>query len=492
MQQTRKKQHLTPLYTSSLDFFHREMVPFYSPGHKNGRTFNEEFKSSIAGIDLNNLPGTDTLHCPSGPILEAEILLAEAYGVKKSFILVGGSSLGNIASILVSVSPGDKVLVQRNTHKSIIAGIIHSGALPIWINPVEDPIFSIGHGISLDALEKACVKHSDAKAVILLNPTYFGTAGDIKAFISCIHNYGMIAIVDQAHGAHFHFHPELPLGAEDGHADFIVQSFHKTLSSLSQAAVLHLNSSRISEEAVRRVLQTLQTTSPSFPIMASIDLARKEMALEGKQKLENLLRNVEETRNSIKQIPGLKMLDRPTKQKGSGFYDLDITKLLIQTTEWGISGYSLMKILSEKYFIQPELAGPSYVLCILSIGNTMEDLDRLSTALHAIYEKRCLYAAQSNEMQDLDLNVVFNLTSELVFAPRDAFYAPFQLIELHKSIGMVCSEIVTPYPPGIPILIPGERISKEIIEYLENLRDKGYPVSCSDPALKTICIMKCQ
>lgn len=482
------KQDAAPLFTSCQSFVERKLVPFYCPGHKGGRTFGEEFIHSIAALDVNNLPDTDTLHCPKGAILQAEHLLAEAYGVKKSFILVGGSTLGNQASVMSCVSPGDKILVQRNAHKSIVASLIYTGAVPVWLSPASDTTFSIGHGITTKQLEAACKAHPDAKAVVLLNPTYFGTVADIKTLAEIVHRHGKLLIVDQAHGAHFHFHDALPLGAEAVQADFIVQSFHKTISALSQAAVLHVNTSRISETKVRKVLQSLQTTSPGYPIMISIDLARREMATKGHMLLEELLQISRWARNELRAIDGIELLGLENIDPEKGIFNIDETKLVIGTKKWGISGYRLMNLLINHFAIQPELAGPTYILCILSIGNTKEDLQRLVSALREIHKNKQQYekAEELKALGTLRLDTVFKLEPEMQQTPREAFYAPSSNIGLESSLGRVASEIVTPYPPGIPILMPGEVISKEIIEFLQALKEARLPVSCSDPSLETI------
>ncbi|MCG3172684.1 MAG: Arginine decarboxylase [Myxococcota bacterium] len=480
------RQVRAPLFESIQAFVHRNQAVFYCPGHKGGRTLPEEFKRNIAAWDINNLPETDTLHCPSGPILEAEELLAEAYGVDKSFILVGGSTAGNIAAIMSAAGPGQKLLAPRNAHKSVIAGIVLSGAQPVWITPEFDAGLGIAHGLSAASAGEAFHKHPDARALFALNPTYFGATPDIRALLRISQEHGVPLLVDEAHGPHFHFHPELPLAAEDAGACAVVQSTHKILSGLSQAAVLHLRTERLAETHVRKMLQLIQTTSPNFAVMASIDLARRQMALDGEALWTEVLRLARETRERLRAIPGLRLLEKPPFREGGGFVNLDETKIVMDVTELGWKGHEAHEFLNRRD-VQPEVSGESYVLCIMTVGSNQEDCDRLVAAMQALARGKPPARIQEGEV---DPAVVLSRMPRVEMTPRDAFYAETVTVPFDASKGRVCAEVVTPYPPGIPVLMPGEIIDRDTLDFLRQVLMARRPVSASDPTLGVLRVVR--
>ncbi len=479
-----------PLFENARAFVDRRQASFYSPGHKGGRTLPDEFRLRIAELDLNNLPDTDTLHCPSGAIGEAQALLADAYGVDKSFILVGGSTAGNIAAIMATLSPGDTVLVQRNAHKSVIAGIVHSGAVPVWLSPAIDDSFGIALGLAADDVDAAFIKHPAAKAVVALNPTYFGTVPDIGAVAEVCRRHGKLLLADEAHGPHFHFHPELPTAAEDVGAAAVVQSTHKVLSGLSQAAVLHVRTADIDPERVQTVLQLLQTTSPSFAIMASIDLARRQMVLEGRERLTATLALARRARGELAALAGIEVLGaRHLQGEKSGFFALDETKIVLRVDDLGMTGYDVQRVLNREFGVQPELGGSSHVLFILTIGNTDDDVDRLVRAMRSLSEGRKPRAVYPGPALQRDHHALIEMSPIVVMTPRDAFYADARAASFASSEGKICAEIVTPYPPGIPVLMPGERITKGLVDALTAVRNSGCPISASDPTLSTVKVV---
>ena len=481
-----------PLFEGVKAFADRRQAPFYSPGHKGGRSMPDEFRLHIAELDLNNLPDTDTLHCPSGAIGEAQDLLADAYGVDRSFILVGGSTEGNIAAIMASLSPGETVLVQRNAHKSVIAGIVHSGAVPVWLSPAIEDSFGIALGLGADEVDAAFVKHPLAKGVIALNPTYFGTVPDIEALAEVSRRHGKLLLADEAHGPHFHFHPELPTAAEDVGASAVVQSTHKVLSGLSQAAVLHVRKADIDPERVQAVLQLIQTTSPSFAIMASIDLARRQMVLEGHARLSATLALARRARSELDALTGVEVLGaRHLKGKRSGFFGLDEIKIVLRVDGLGMTGYDVQRALNREFGVQPELGGTAHVLFILTLGNTDEDVDRLVRAMRSLsagakpraHQAPLLGQVQSHHRALIEMSPIVEMT------PRDAFFARSKAMPFASSEGKICAEVVTPYPPGIPVLMPGERITRSLVDALTEVRDSGCPISASDPTLVTVKIV---
>ncbi|MFI5301760.1 MAG: aminotransferase class I/II-fold pyridoxal phosphate-dependent enzyme [Polyangiales bacterium] len=478
-----------PLLESCLAFVARDQAPFYSPGHKGGRSLDRALVDHLAAIDLNNLPDTDTLHCPEGSILEAERLLADAYGVARSFLLVGGSSAGNVAAILSTVAPGERVVVQRNAHKSVVAGLIHAGASPVWLVPEYDVEFGIALGVGVDAVDAAFVREPSAKALVALNPTYFGTTPDIAAIARVCKARGKRLLVDEAHGPHFHFHNDLPTAAEDVGADVVVQSSHKILSALSQAAVLHTSAEGPDELTVRKVLQLIQTTSPSFPIMASIDTARRQMVLDGDALLSAAIDRANVARAALARIDGIEVLGRDhLRGAGSGFFDLDATKIVLRVGDLGMTGFEFQRALNGSHGVQPELGGAAHVLFISTIGNTDEDFARLVRAVEAV-ARAARSSARPGVHEALHRAATASALPPIDLTPREAFYARAASCPFAQAEGRVAAEVITPYPPGIPAVMPGERLTRDVLEALGAVRRAGCPVSSSDPTLATLRVV---
>ncbi|GAS92769.1 aminotransferase class I/II-fold pyridoxal phosphate-dependent enzyme [Mycolicibacterium brisbanense] len=477
-----------PLFEAIRGFVDREQVPLYSPGHKGGRTLDPWFRENIAALDLNNLPDTDTLHCPEGPILAAEQLVADAWGVGQSFILVQGSTSGNIAVALSALRPGEPVLVQRNAHKSVLAGLVQVGALPVWLEPRWDTQFGIAHGLDADVVERALTA-SGASALWMLHPTYYGTTADISALSELCRRFGARLLVDGAHSPHFSFHPELPVPAEQSGAAATVQSVHKVLSGLSQAAVLHIDPDAIDPATVRRALQLIQTTSPHFAIMASIDLARRQMMTDGRELLDRALDRARHTAARLAAIPGLRVL-RPEDATGvrTGFHQLDQTKLLIGTTGLAADAHDIVARLNDVHGVQPELSGPGHVLCISTIGNTDADMDRLVAGFAEVAD----WAGRADTVSagDTLTTDLLALRGPTVLTPREAFFAQTDTVALTEATGLIAAEAITPYPPGIPLVMPGERLTAEVIDLLRALRDAGNPISASDPKLGAVKVVR--
>ncbi|MBO0678445.1 aminotransferase class I/II-fold pyridoxal phosphate-dependent enzyme [Mycolicibacterium sp. S2-37] len=478
-----------PLADALRRFVERDQAPFYSPGHKGGRTLDPWLRDHIAAVDLNNLPDLDTLHCPTGPILQAESLIADAWGVGASFMLVQGSTGGNIAVALSALRPGDRVLVQRNAHKSVLAGLVQSGAHPVWLAPQWDPGFGVAHGLSVDTVDAALAtdQNQPAAALWILHPTYFGTTADVTALAALCHRHGVRLLVDGAHSPHFAFHPDLPTAAESAGAAATVQSVHKILSGLSQAAVLHVDPEALDVGTVRRALQLVQTTSPHFAIMASVDLARRQMAAQGRQLLDGTLRRARRTAERLAAIPGLRVLgDEQLTGPGSGLCERDETKLLIGTSGLAADASQILARLNRVHGVQPELSGAGHILCILTIGNTDADCDRLVDG--------CAEVARHFGLRDTDaaegVAAVLQVRPETVLTPREAFFAGEDTVALTAAAGRVAAEPITPYPPGIPLVMPGERLSADMIDALQQVRRAGTPISAADPTLERVTVVR--
>ena len=482
-----REHEAAPLFDSLRRFVERGQAPFYSPGHKGGRTLDPWFRDHIAAVDLNNLPDTDTLHCPEGPILEAERLVADAWGVGQSFILVQGSTSGNIAVALSALRPGEPVLVARNAHKSVLAGLVQVGARPIWLEPRWDETFGVAHGLDVDVVERA-FGETDARALWVLHPTYYGTTGDIASLAGLCRRHEAKLLVDGAHSPHFAFHPDLPSAAETSGAVATVQSVHKILSGLSQAAVLHVDTDVLDPATVRRALQLIQTTSPHFAIMASIDLARREMVLQGRDLLDAALDRARRAATRLAVVPGLTVLS-PEHLAGAktGLHQLDETKLLIGTAGLDVDAREVVARLNRVHGVQPELSGKGHVLCISTIGNTEADMDRLIDGFDEVARHAGVRAAGGQTALVAD---ALAMRPETVLTPREAFFAEEEAVPLARASGRIAAEAITPYPPGIPLVMPGERLDDDVLRLLKALHEAGNPISASDPTLDSVTVVQ--
>lgn len=466
-------QSRAPLFEALRDYIRKDMAPFHTPGHKQGSSIDPELLDlvgrNVFRIDLTELPEVDNLHDPDGVIRDAQALAAQAYGVDHTFFLCNGSTSGNDTMILSVCDPGDKIIIPRNAHKSILGGIILAGAVPIYVQPTWDVELGIAHGITPDSVEAALVANPDAKAVVLVHPNYYGGVVDIAAIADIAHRYGKPLLVDEAHGPHLHFHPDLPLSATAAGADMVVQSTHKIISGMTQASMLHVRDGFVDVKRVHNVLQLLQSTSPSYVLLASLDCARRQMALHGKELLDRTIALAESARTRLNAIPGIHCFGREICGT-PGLYDLDVTKLTIQVSGLGLAGFDAIDLLNERFGIQSEMATLYNVLEIVTIGNTERDLDRLVDAVRTLSEEA---HAKGIRIPDAWENPPLPWLPEAVLSPREAFFAPVRRIPFQESPGQICAEIISPYPPGIPILAPGERITREHVEYLQLIHAHG-------------------
>jgi arginine/lysine/ornithine decarboxylase len=374
------------------------------------------------------------------------------------------------------------VLVARNAHKSVLAGLVAVGARPVWVEPRWDNEFGVAHGLDAAVVEQA-LTDSAAKALWLLHPTYYGTCGDIGALADLCRRNGARLLVDGAHSPHFSFHPDLPVPGEKSGAAATVQSVHKILSGLSQAAVLHVDTAVLDSASVRRALQLIQTTSPHFAIMASIDLARRQMVLDGRTLLDDALQRARGTADRLEAIDGISVL-RPRHLAGAatGLHQLDETKLLIGTAGIAADARDIVTRLNRVHGVQPELAGAGHVLCITTIGNVDTDTDRLVEGFSEVARHFGRHAGNSAGLTA----DVLAVRPETVLTPREAFFAADEAVPLRQASGRVAAEAITPYPPGIPLVMPGERLDDDVIELLSALRDAGNPISASDPTMEVV------
>lgn len=480
-------QNETPLFDALMEYVNRDTLPFHVPGHKKGVGIDEEFKNFIGEnpfkIDVTVFKLVDSLHHPTGPIKKAQMLAADAYCADASFFSIHGTSGAIQAMIMSVVSDGDKIIVPRNVHKSVTAGIILSGAIPIFMQPELDKKLGIAHGVSPETVEKTLKENPDAKAVLLINPTYYGVATDIKKIVEIVHGYNIPLIVDEAHGPHLAFSKELPISALEAGADICSQSTHKIIGSLTQASLIHVKSKFVTPNRVQRNLNLLQTTSPSYILMASLDCARRQIALHGEVLLNKAIELANYVRNEINKIPGFYCFGKEILGK-PGSFAFDPTKITISCRDLGITGFQLDMILSEKYAIQMELSDFYNVLAVGSFGDTKEGMDRLLTALKEISKE---YFGINDPIPDfLDIPPIPAKTVN----PREAFYADKKSVLLTESLGRISGEFLLAYPPGIPLLCPGEIITSDIINYVQDLKRANlYVQGTEDPTVEKIKIL---
>lgn len=460
-------QNETPLFDALKEYVDRDTLPFHVPGHKKGVGIDKEFKNFIGEnpfkIDVTVFKLVDSLHHPTGPIKKAQELVADAYESHASFFSIHGTSGAIQAMIFAVVNDGDKIIVPRNVHKSVTSGIILSGAVPVFMEPEIDKKLGIAHGVTPETVEKTLKENPDAKAVLIINPTYYGVATDIKKIADIVHSYDIPLIVDEAHGPHLAFSEKLPMSALKAGADICAQSTHKIIGSLTQGSLLHVKSKYVDPKRVQQILNLMQTTSPSYIIMASLDCARRQIALEGKDLLQKTIELCKYTRDEINKIPGFYCFGEEVLGK-PGSYSFDPTKLTISSRELGITGFELDMILADKYHIQMELSDFYNVLAVGSFGDTKEGMDRLLSALKEISND---YYGKKEPVQDfLDIPAI----PTKILNPREAFYSDKISIPLNESIGKISGEFLLAYPPGIPVLCPGEEITQEVVDYVHDLK----------------------
>lgn len=484
----RLDQYKTPLFDALMEYVDRETIPFHVPGHKKGVGIDEEFKKFIGEnpfkIDVTVFKLVDSLHHPTGPIKKAQELAADAYGSKASFFCIHGTSGAIQAMIMSVVKSGDKIIIPRNVHKSVTSGIILSGATPVYMQPELDKRVGIAHGVTPETVEKTLKENPDAKAVLIINPTYYGVATDIKKIADIVHSYDIPLIVDEAHGPHLGFNDKLPMSSIEAGADICCQSTHKIIGALTQCSLLHVGSERIDVNRVQQILSLLQTTSPSYILMASLDCARRQIAINGKELLDKAINLANYAREEINKIPGFYCFGKEIIGN-PGVFAIDPTKITITCRDLGITGFQLDMILSNKYHIQLELSDLYNGLSVGSFGDTKENIDALINALKEISQE---YKNNENKKSDfIDIPAI----PEQVQIPREAFNSEKVVLPLKDSRGRISGEFLLAYPPGIPVLCPGEIITEEIINYIQKLKDTGlYVQGTEDSEVNFIKVVK--
>ena len=455
-----------PIYEALRKFRRMRVVPFDVPGHKRGRgnmELTEFLGEDCMNVDVNSMKPLDNLCHPVSVIKDAEMLAAEAFGAANAFFMVGGTTSAVQSMIMYACKEGDKIIMPRNVHRSAINAIILTGAVPVYVNPDVNHQLGIALGMSVSQVEQAIRDNPDARAIMINNPTYYGICSDLQRITDIAHAHGMLVLVDEAHGTHFYFGDNFPLTAMAAGADCASVSMHKSGGSLTQSSFL-LMGKNINADYMRQVINLTQTTSASYLLLSSLDISRKRLALSGKEIFAQTVEMAEYARSEINEIGGYYAYSRELIN-GDSIYDFDVSKLSIYTLPIGLAGIEVYDLLRDEYDIQIEFGDIGNVLAYISVGDRKRDIERLISALAEI--KRRFGKSSAHMLTQEYISPVVTET------PRKAFYAPKRSLPLAEAAGHVCSEFVMCYPPGIPILAPGELITPEIIEYIRYAKEKG-------------------
>lgn len=482
-----EEQKRAPLYEAMECYRKDGAVGYHTPGHKQGKgapaILREMITEKGLQMEVSLMAELDDLHAPEGCIAKAQQLAARLYQADASYFSINGTSGAIQAMILTAVTAGDTILIPRNAHRSIMSGLILSGAQPVYMQPEIDRQLGIAMGISLETVKASLEQHPEAKAVLVIHPTYYGVVSDLKQIAAYVHQQGKLLLVDEAHGAHLPFSQELPISAIEAGADLVAQSTHKLLASMTQTSMLHASFARVSREKLEKNLSLLQSTSPNYLLMASLDAARRQMAMEGKDLVGRALHLAQKLRQQINEIAGLYCFGKE-KCNGKGIFSLDEMKLTVNFRGLGLSGPEAEQILRHRYKIQAELADQYNVLFIFSLADTEKEAEFLLHALQSM-------AVQRKSPQIFPQEIELPPVPPQKMLPRSAFFAETETCLFKESIGQVSAEAIVFYPPGIPILCPGEGITREIIDYACRMKKLGLKVTGpADTTLNTIKVVK--
>ena len=462
----RLSQKRAPIYEALEKFRRNRVVPFDVPGHKHGRgnpELAELLGERCVSIDVNSMKPLDNLCHPVSVIKEAEELAAEAFGAAHAFLMVGGTTSAVQSLILACCKKGDKIILPRNVHRSAINALVLCGAKPVYVNPDVNQRLGISLGMKREDVRKAIEENPDAVAVFVNNPTYYGVCSDLKAIVEMAHAKGMLALVDEAHGTHFYFGRELPVSAMAAGADLASVSMHKSGGSLTQSSFL-LTGKNVSPGHIRQIINLTQTTSGSYLLLSSLDISRRNLALRGEESFRAVTQLAEYARQEINAIGDYYAFGREIIN-GDSIYDFDPTKLSIHTLDIGLAGIEVYDILRDEYDIQIEFGDLGNILAYLSIGDRIREVERLVTALADLKRR---YKKDKAGMLSQEY-----VSPKVVMTPQDSFYADKESLPLMETRGRVCSEFVMCYPPGIPILAPGEEVTEEVLDYIVYAKEKG-------------------
>lgn len=480
-----------PIVDRLLDLNRENIVSFHVPGHKNGAIYHKvsdrgygDILPRLYRLDTTEIPGTDNLHKPEDIIRESQERASQLFKSEETFFLVNGSTSGIYSMIMAATSPGDKILVDRNCHQSVINASILGDLTPVYVYPQLDEDLGIALGIWPEDIEEELKKHRDIRAVILTYPSYHGIGYNLKKIREITDKYDKILLIDEAHGAHLGLSKHLPPTALACGADAVVQSTHKTLPSFSQSSMLHIQGDKIDRDKLKFMLRVHQTSSPSYLLLSSLEFAVTIYREEGKQLMEDLLANIGDFREKAKKIRGLNVLGREIIGY-KGVHSLDLSRLWLRLKN--MPGHRLDKTLRQEFGIQVELSNKQGALALASLANDREDFDKLLGALDRL--SRRPGEDEPGQIQGLE-GFLEKYTDQLI-SPREALYRDKRPVALEESQGHISGEYIIPYPPGIPLIIPGERINQSIIRQVKHIIGQGGEIlGLQDRRGKTIRVIK--
>ncbi len=484
---SRKAQRRLPIVKAMLAYQKQKTISFHVPGHKHGvglPNLTRIWGKTIFEHDLTIMPDLDSIYKPHGIIAEAQRLAAEAFLAEHAFFMVNGTTSAIQGMLMAALRPGDKVIVPRNVHKSVVSGLILSGAEPIYVQPPVDDYLGVVMGMTADGVRQALRQHPETKAIFTINTTYYGMAPELKQIVDLAHAHNIPVLVDEAHGAHLAFHPHLPLSAMQAGADAAASSTHKMAGSLTQSSMLLIQGPYLDPLAVKSTLNLTQTTSPSYPLLASLDAARQRMYFHGEELLTEAINLANWARHEINQnIPGLYVYGNDLVGQ-PGCPDYDPTKLVINVRALGVSGFEVEKILRQGFHIQVELSDLYNVLCVITIGDTKESVRALVEALRQI-------ATRFQPRDVREEKIVLPPIPALAYSPREAFYSETRKMPLEQAAGKIVAEMLMAYPPGIPLIAPGEILTQEIIDYVQRIKkEDAHIYGTEDPTAEFIQVIR--
>lgn len=480
----RLDQSKAPIYEALEHFRTMRVVPFDVPGHKRGKG-NPELASFLGekcvSMDVNSMKPLDNLCHPVSVIREAEKLAAEAFGAANAYLMVGGTTSSVQSMVLTACKKGDKIILPRNVHRSVINALVLNGAVPVYVNPQLDTRLGISLGMRLSEVKRAIDNNPDAVAVLVNNPTYYGICSDLRGIVGMAHEKGMLVLVDEAHGTHFYFGEDMPVSAMAAGADMAAVSMHKSGGSLTQSSIL-LTGPNVNPGYTRQIINLTQTTSGSYLLMSSLDISRRNLALRGAEVFRRVSALAGYARDEINSIGGYYAYSKELAN-GDSIYDFDDTKLSVHTLDIGLAGIEVYDILRDEYDIQIEFGDLGNILAYISIGDRLRDVERLVGALSEIRRRYQRSRAGLMNQEYID--------PQVVKSPQEAFYAEKESLPLNETPGRVCCEFVMAYPPGIPVVAPGERITQKIIDYIIYAKDKGCSMTGpEDPDIRFLNVLK--
>ncbi|MBO5961286.1 MAG: aminotransferase class I/II-fold pyridoxal phosphate-dependent enzyme [Paludibacteraceae bacterium] len=462
----KSNQERMPIYEALREYKSNRIVSFDVPGHKQGRATTQLtafLGKECMSVDVNSMKPLDNLCHPTSVIKESMDLAAAAFGAAHAFFMVNGTSSAVQTMVMSVCKHGDKIIMPRNVHRSAINALILSGAQPIYVDPKMNSDLGISLGMTVQGVKRAIQEHPDAKAVLVNNPPYYGICSNLPEIVRIAHLAGMKVLVDEAHGTHFYFGENMPVNAMAAGADMAAVSMHKTGGSLTQSSLLLLGEG-VNHDYVRQIINHTQTTSASYLLMSSLDIARSNLAINGKTIFKKVVDIVTYAREEINRLGGYYAFGNEIVD-GDAVYAFDTTKLSIHTRNIGLAGIEVYDLLRDDFGIQIEFGDIGNILAIISVGDRHQDIERLIAALAEI--KR-IYQKNPTGLYDHEY-----IEPKVELTPQAAFYAPKVSLPLDRTEGCVCGEFVMCYPPGIPILAPGEKITKDILDYIRFAKDKG-------------------